>query len=215
MDFLPVREPKVEEKFWAGAAKKAENVLFQFDDCGMSRCLYLQQRVRSRQMFQFIYREGKLIRGSLLDLRICQRPKSLTRELGKGPLWGIVVSRKTDLRATRRNQWKRRIREAFKQYQVKIQSDIAILIQSKKQEDVPSYKMIVFELEKLLSKAGILKWILTHPFFLNRPCCLQSGGIENSFHRCLALSAVSIPAVLITRKKPWIEKEFFLDCGFH
>ncbi len=76
---------------------------------------------------------------------------------GAAPKVGIIVSRKTDRRATRRNLWKRRIREAFRELQVKVKENAEILIKSRECNMIPSYQEIKRELETLLRKTESLK----------------------------------------------------------
>lgn len=76
---------------------------------------------------------------------------------GSGPKLGVVVSRKTSLRANVRNLWKRRIREAFRLMQHEIEPKFAVMIQSKKHEQVPEFALLQAEMRKLLSKAKCLK----------------------------------------------------------
>ena len=88
---------------------------------------------------------------------VCEDPEEKKNPAAK-PQMGVIVSRKTDLRAAKRNLWKRRIREAFRRNQSKIKNNTAVLIQAAKSPaQMPSYQMVQEELFDLLAKAGYLK----------------------------------------------------------
>ena len=74
-----------------------------------------------------------------------------------GPKLGVIVSKKTDTRATKRNLWKRRIKEAFRRLQSTVKPGAAVLIQTKSRDGVASYEEIKTEIEKLLFKAKVQK----------------------------------------------------------
>ena len=123
----------------------------------MTESLGLDQRVRSRRVFQILFKKGRFFKGNLLRLWVCEDPEDKKNPKAK-PQAGIIVSRKTDLRAVKRNLWKRRIREAFRRNQARIKNNTAILVQAAKAPaGMPSYQDIQTELFELLSKAGCLK----------------------------------------------------------
>lgn len=72
------------------------------------------------------------------------------------PALGMMVSRKTHLRANKRNLWKRRIREAFRIHQREIKNGLYILVQSRLQSEAPDFKTIEKEFLDLLRKTGSL-----------------------------------------------------------
>ena len=116
-----------------------------------------QQRLRHQRVFEIIFKHGSLVKGRLLNVWVYQGPEIFQEPSDARPKLGVIVSRKTDLRATRRNRWKRMIREAFRRQQSAIKRGVAVLIQSKKQPQIPAYKAIEEELKKILSGAGVLK----------------------------------------------------------
>ena len=65
---------------------------------------------------------------------------------------GIIVSRKVDARAVKRNLWKRRIRENFRLMQSQIPAGRILLIQALRPGKVPALPEIRTEIEKLLSR---------------------------------------------------------------
>jgi len=111
-----------------------------------------KRRVRNKRQFRKIFDEGIFVRGTILNLWVYTGLEANPKT--QGPLLGLIVPRKTDPRATRRNLWKRRIREAFFRNESKLKSSGAYLIQSKTCKDVPTFKEIEQEFCRLLSKVG-------------------------------------------------------------
>ena len=117
----------------------------------MTESLGPDQRIRSPKALQTLFKKGRFAKGRFLLIWVCEDP------LVK-PQMGVIVSRKTDLSAVKRNLWKRRIREAFRRNQAKIKNNTAVLIQAAKNpEKIPTYQEIQTELFELLAKAGCLK----------------------------------------------------------
>ncbi len=117
----------------------------------MDQRLRPEQRIRDRRDFQFLFKNGRFAKGSYLNLWVHEEPAL------KEPRLGMVVSRKTEARATRRNLWKRRIREAFRRQQEGLKK-VSIMIQSRPQAaGVPSYSMIFAEMAKLFDRTSSLK----------------------------------------------------------
>ena len=122
----------------------------------MSYRLLPRQRIRSRRIFQIIFKRGTLAKGELLNLWSCD-DCAVSDKKSQEPKFAVMVSRKVSRRAVERNLWKRRIREVFRHRQSEIKKGIAILIQAKKQKDsVPSYQIIETEMSRLLAKTGSL-----------------------------------------------------------
>jgi ribonuclease P protein component len=123
----------------------------------MTQSLSRDQRIRKRRVFDTLFKKGRFFRGKFLRAWILKNPEGAKQREIK-PQMGVIVSRKTDLRATKRNLWKRRIREAFRKNQAKIKNNMAILIQATRNPlAIPSIEMIQTELLELLEKAGCLK----------------------------------------------------------
>ncbi len=123
----------------------------------MNECLRPNQRLREKSFFQIIFKKGKFLKGHLLNLWVCEASEFAQGLESDPPRLGLIVSRKTDLKATRRNLWKRRIREAFRRQQNQMRRGIVILVQSKKQKVMPSYQAIFMEIRNLLTALGALK----------------------------------------------------------
>jgi len=138
--------------------------------CPLDTCLNLKimreslrsgQRLRTMKNFKIISRQGRFFKGKLLNLWFLgiENFENLAGETG--PMLGIVVNRKVEARATRRNLWKRRIREIFRRYQGKISPEIVMLIQVAKRTtlltDIPSYEMLEKDMRESFYKAGIFK----------------------------------------------------------
>ncbi len=123
----------------------------------MTESLGSNQRIRKRSVFQTLFKQGRFVKGEFLRIWVCEDPEGRKDPAAK-PQVGIIVSRKTDLRAVRRNLWKRRIRESFRKNQAKIKNNTAILIQTAKSPaKMPPYQAIQTELFELMAKAGCLK----------------------------------------------------------
>ncbi len=123
----------------------------------MSERFRPEQHLRKPIFFRIMFEKGKGRKGCLINLWVCETSQFEEMEKSEKPKLGVIVSRKTDLRATRRNLWKRRIREAFRRQQHQMRQGIAILVQSKKQSAVPSYEDISKEMKHLLAALGALK----------------------------------------------------------
>jgi ribonuclease P protein component len=150
--------------FFAAAARKEGGASYPFipkdpksGTMVVNEILKPRQRIRHRKLVQILFKKGKCYKGNLLILWIYQGPEIAKKPLGKTPAVGIMVSRKVDLRASRRNLWKRRIREAFRRQRLVTESPVAILIQSRKQKGVPSYEAVESELGSLLAKAKVTR----------------------------------------------------------
>ena len=123
----------------------------------MNESLDREQRIRKRKAFQTLFKKGRFAKGEFLRIWVCEDPEELKNPAAK-PQMGVIVSRKTDLLAVKRNLWKRRIREAFRRNQAKIKTNTAVLIQaSKSPARMPTYLMIQTELLDLLEKTGFLR----------------------------------------------------------
>ena len=123
----------------------------------MTESLGSNQRIRKHGVFQTLFKQGRFVRGEFLRIWVCEDLEGKGGPAAK-PQLGIIVSRKTDTRAVKRNLWKRRIREAFRRNQAKIKTNTAVLIQaSKSPARMPTYLMIQTELLDLLEKTGFLR----------------------------------------------------------
>ena len=114
--------------------------------------------ISEREFYKTLLKKGRFIRGPLLRLWVYDDRQILTRR-SKGKIaTGIIVSRKTSALATKRNLWRRRIRENMQRLQQETKWDVAFVIQAGQQSRVPSSKEIQAELKQLFTKAKILKW---------------------------------------------------------
>ncbi len=123
----------------------------------MTETIGPDQRIRKRKVLQVLFKKGRFFRGKFLRIWVCGDPEDKKNPEAL-PQMGVIVSRKTDLRAAKRNLWKRRIRESFRRNQEKIKRNTAVLIQAAKEPAaMPSYREIEAELMELLGKAECLK----------------------------------------------------------
>ena len=128
--------------------------------------LLRNQRIKKPNSFTAAIRKGLFLRGTLLNIwfirqdeaGLLQQESALAEKGGKGrPAIGIMVSRKVHLRAVKRNLWKRRIREAFRRNQSQFKPGWALVIQARKQVQIPAYAEIEKELVRLCQRACVLE----------------------------------------------------------
>ena len=86
-----------------------------------------------------------------MELRALQNPA------GGRPMLAVMVSRKVDLRAVRRNLWKRRIREIFRKHQSSLKPGAMILFRAGGKGKAPGYAEMEKEILGHFEKLGILK----------------------------------------------------------
>ena len=68
---------------------------------------------------------------------------------------GIIVSKRVDKRAVRRNLWKRRIREIFRKRQREWAAGTLIVVQARALPQVPESSALEEDFIKLCTQAGI------------------------------------------------------------
>jgi len=113
--------------------------------------------ISEREFYKTLLKKGRFVRGSLLRLWVYDDRQIVTRR-SKGKIaTGIIVSRKTSTLATKRNLWRRRIRENVRGLLREIKRDVAFVIQAGQQSRVPASKEIQTELKQLFTKAKVLK----------------------------------------------------------
>ncbi len=115
-----------------------------------SRTFSKNQRVRKRLDFQRIFESGKITRGNWFSVR------SL-REEGSGlARLGLVISSKVEPTAVKRNLWKRRVREVFRQEAPRIKKSHLILVQARTNSRLPKKKEIEKEFEDHLLRHELI-----------------------------------------------------------
>jgi ribonuclease P protein component len=114
-----------------------------------------EQRIRSASEFQAIHRHGKFARGRFINLWSYRgrRGKALESESAL-PVFGVIVSRKVNRRASSRNLWKRRLREIFRKHQHRLRRGTAFLVQAKACDKIPAFSELETELLSLFDKTG-------------------------------------------------------------
>lgn len=120
----------------------------------MGQTLRSKERIRGRKDFQLIFKKGKCAKGGFLNLWVYEGPEVSGAGSKRLARLGIVVSRRVDLRAAKRNLWKRRIREAWRRKGLRPLGPMAVVIQAKKQGKAPSFQALTLELTSLLEKTG-------------------------------------------------------------
>ncbi len=121
----------------------------------MSERLLPEQRIRKKLVFDAIFKQGRRVTGTYLNLWTYDGPE--IKKSSHRPQIAIMVSRKVSLRANQRNLWKRRIREAFRRQQGEWKQGAAFLFQARPLKKVPLYSEIKEEVFKLIKKSGGLK----------------------------------------------------------
>jgi ribonuclease P protein component len=110
--------------------------------------LPLNERVRNKAHFQALYRNGKSYRGSTMRLLVVQVSETPSRA-------GFVVSKKVSKKAVTRNKIKRRMRFAYEQFSNVRQAHVFLLFTTYPNILKRSYSEIAFEMQTLLTKAGL------------------------------------------------------------
>jgi len=100
---------------------------------------------------KFVYRNGRTSRGPLFATKIISNPKRSNYR------FAVVVSRKVDKSAVKRNRMRRRLYEAMRGLagDIKEPYDIVLTVFSNTLLDEP-YDKLVKQLKKQLREAGIL-----------------------------------------------------------
>lgn len=113
-----------------------------------------QQRIRKRSSFQTLVRSGVFAKGKYLSLWILEAAQ-LKETGGTGrPRLGIIITKKVDPRAAKRNLWKRRIREIFRHHQNRLAAGLAVAVQARKTQTVPSYDSLEQDFLSLIEKVN-------------------------------------------------------------
>ena len=111
------------------------------------------QRIRGRKNFQRLFKKGKFERSSYFNFWAFRDNEAE----GEKPKLGIVITRKIAPLAVKRNLWRRRIREVFRQNQHRIKPGISLLIQVSTVQKAASCEAIRIELDQLLARTNSLK----------------------------------------------------------
>ena len=100
---------------------------------------------------KFVYRNGRTVRGPFFATKIISNPKRSDYR------FAVVVSRKVDKSAVRRNRMRRRLYEAVRSLSSDIKEpyDIVLTVFSNAVLEEP-YEKLVKQLQKQLREAGVL-----------------------------------------------------------
>ena len=115
----------------------------------MSLRLGPKQRLKKSYQFQQAVKKGRFLKGRLLNLWALPDPEGGAARLG------IIVSKRVDKRAVRRNLWKRRIREIFRKRQREWAAGTLIVVQARALPQVPESSALEEDFIKLCTQAGI------------------------------------------------------------
>lgn len=105
-------------------------------------------RLRKKEDYHRLFKKGKRIRGSFLDLQFIKNNFSFYRV-------AVIVSLKVSKKATVRNKLKRRSREALKKILEGVGGyDIALIVKENAKEK--NFQEILDEITRLFKKAKII-----------------------------------------------------------
>ncbi len=116
--------------------------------------LRLDQRLRNQAAFKNLVDTGTFARGVFFYVWAGCQDKVGQKAKKERPVIGIIVSRRTDPRATKRNILKRRVREIFRRNQGSLKSGSACLVKTRQLKEWPSYVAMEEELLALFKKTG-------------------------------------------------------------
>lgn len=113
-----------------------------------------EQRLRKQTAFKNLVDKGIFARGTLFYVWAGLQRETLPKAKKTHPMIGIVVSRKTDPRATKRNALKRRVREIFRKHQMSLKVGSSCLVKVRQLKAEPSFSAMEEELIALFKKTG-------------------------------------------------------------
>ena len=108
-----------------------------------------KNRFHRRRFVQYVYRKGKSFRGEYITLKVVRDQRHKDYRVG------VVVSKKVDKSAVKRNRIRRRLYGLIKEYSLPNDADIIITAYDNKLAETPA-EDIKERLEKLLTKANLI-----------------------------------------------------------
>ena len=111
------------------------------------------QRIRKQEIFKRLAEKGTFARGELFYVWADKQSEAGQSAYCARPILGIIVSRRTDARATRRNLLKRRIREIFRKHQHELKENSVFLVKAKESRKTTSFEAMEKDLVALFKKA--------------------------------------------------------------
>jgi len=124
----------------------------------MQQSFSRQQRIQKKETFSRIFKTGKRHAEKNINLWVAEKNKLSPEGVKKeGPLLGISVSKKVKKNAAGRNLWKRRIREAFRAEKAHIEQNIAVFVQAKTSEAIPTVRELREQLFHAIKSEGTRK----------------------------------------------------------
>jgi ribonuclease P protein component len=113
-----------------------------------------EQRIRGQDAFKNLVEKGRFSKGRFFYLWAGEASLLVRKTSGK-PMLGVVVNKKTQASAVKRNLIKRRVREVFRSLQDSIHPETAVLIKAKETSTMPGLMEIREDLATLFKKVGI------------------------------------------------------------
>ncbi len=110
------------------------------------------QRILKRRDFQRVFERGKSFRSKWIIVRIEKTPEGAEKSK-----IGLVISRKVEPKATRRNLWKRRVRNAVRLFASGMTPGFMVVVQARANPRLPKQEEIEKELKAILAESGAIK----------------------------------------------------------
>ena len=109
-----------------------------------------KNRLKKKKDFARVYRQGELIKGNFLIVKIIDNQLDYSR-------FGIVVSKKVSKKATVRNKAKRRLREAIRSVITEIKGGFDIIVIALEIIQEKDFWQIKEELKKIFLRANLFR----------------------------------------------------------
>lgn len=108
-------------------------------------------RLLKQKDFDYVHKKGRQIRGPMFNLKYVQSSLKVSR-------FGVVVGRKSEKLATKRNTVKRKVREIIRNLIDSVKPGFDVVVFIKKQAVDKDSKELKKELEQMLKKVELLNF---------------------------------------------------------
>lgn len=109
-----------------------------------------QFRITDGRDFERIYKKGRYENGKFLKVNILENRRDFARA-------AVVISRKTEKGAVKRNEVKRKIREVLGALHPNIKQGIDVIVNIKKEAVGAKFEVLKKDLSDILGKLNLLK----------------------------------------------------------
>lgn len=111
--------------------------------------LFLQNRLRKKQEFENVYKQGKACSQGNVFIKFVKNNLNYSRV-------GFIVSSKFSKKAVERNKIKRQLRAIFQKKISLIKSEVDIVVIPRKEATTKAFKELNEDVEKVLKKAKLI-----------------------------------------------------------